>query len=145
LAVQPGGADDVAAVREGLQDGLFAGELGAAVGAARGGGGVLGVRRGGVAGEDVVGGDVEQDGAGTGAGVGEVGRAVAVDRERLGLAGLGVVHGGPGRAVDDHGGPVALERAPYGVGVREVQRLPVEGGDLLTRRRQPGQYVPAEH
>src|SRR3954449_6869970 len=81
-AVEPGGADDVTALDP--EHGLLAGQLGAAVGAAGRGGGGLRVRLLGVPGEDVVRGDVQQDGAGAGAGGGQVGRAVAVARERLG-------------------------------------------------------------
>lgn len=144
-AVEPGGADDGARVRERGEHGPFAGELGAAVGGAGGGRGVLGVGGARGAGEDVVGGDVDQPGAVPGAGAGQVGGAVAVDPQGAELVVLGGVHGRVGGAVDDQIGAVGGDRVLDRVGAGDVQGGAVEAGDVLAA---PGQFrdgVPAEH
>ncbi len=63
------------------------------------GGGVLGIWRRGGAGEDVVGGDLQQPGAGGRAGAGEPGDRVAIDRGGPVFGGLGPVDVGPRRGV----------------------------------------------
>ncbi len=72
LAVEPGGADDAPGLRQQLPHGLLADQLAAPIGVQRVGGGVLGVGGGAVAVQHVVGGDVQQPGAGGSAGGGQV-------------------------------------------------------------------------
>src|SRR5690606_25793530 len=141
--VQPGGAHHGARVGQFLQHGPLAGQFGAAVGGARAGGVVLGVGGGaGVAGEDVVGGDVDQAGAVGGAGAGELPRAGAGG---AGGGGAGGVDGGVGRAVDDEGGAVDGQGPVDGVGGGDVEGGPVEAGDLLAAPGEGVDDVPAEH
>ncbi len=145
LPVQPGGPHHVAGVGQRLQDRPLARQLGPAVRGARSGGGVLGVGSAGVAREDVVRGDLHQRGTQRRARRGQVRRAVAVVPQRLRLVGLGVVHGGPGGAVDHDRGTARLQRRRHGGGVGDVQVRPAQAGGLLAPAGQQGGQVPAEH
>ena len=132
-AEDPGGADDrVRRGRGGLHREL-ARELRAPVGADRAGGRVLGVRLGRVAGEDVVGGDVDDVRAGLGGRGGQVPGAVAVDPRGGGFVGLGAVDVGVGRAVDHRVGLGVAHGGADGVGVRDVEVGAREGDDVVSR------------
>ncbi len=143
LPVQPGGPHDVAVLRKQLGDGLFADQLGAPVGVDRTGLGVLAVRLRGVAGQYVVGGDVQQARAGVGAGRREDAYAGAVDGGGGFLGGLGAVHVGPGRAVDDDRG--TLDGGPDGCRVGDVEVGAAQARGFDAGVLQDGQDVLAEH
>src|SRR6202035_6132270 len=83
-----------------------------------------------LAGEHVVGGDVDEPGAGATAGPRYVLRAACVDRVGRGRVALGAVDVGVGGAVDDH---VATADVPFGRG---------GVGDVPLRRRQRQDVAP---
>ncbi len=143
LAVQPCAADDVAVLRQHLGHGLLADQLGAPVGVDRAGRGVLGVRLRGVAGQHVVGGDVEQARTGGGAGLREDAYGCAVDGRCGFLGGLGAVHVRPGGAVDDHRDVLDGGADRGRVGDVEVRAPEADGLDAGVLER--GQDVLAEH
>ena len=129
-AVHPARADDVVLV-ERLADGVFAGQLGAAVG-------VDGVRRvvfvvgsALLAVEHFVRADVEHRGAGFAAGFGDVARALAVHEHRafgVAFAAGGV---GPGGAVDDDVRAGRGDGGAHGAGVGDVEVGVAERGDFV--------------
>ena len=141
-AVQPRGAHHPAARAQGGH-GPLAGGLGASVGRPRRELGGLGVRRRGVPGEDVVGGDLHQLGADLGARPGQVRGAGGVDRERLRLARLGVVHSGPRGGVDDD--VLAAHGRPAGLEVGDIQRRAGSRRDLVPGAGEDGGEVLPEH
>ena len=102
--VQPGGPHHVAGLGEQPEHGLLPGQLGAPVGGARRGAVILRVGSKAIPAEHVVGGHVHQPGAAGRARGGDVLRPPPVDQEGLVLAGLGIIDGGPGCAVDDDSG-----------------------------------------
>jgi hypothetical protein len=144
-AVQPGGADHVAGLWQRGPHGELACQLGAAVGAARGGAGALGVRGGRLTVEHVIGRGVDEHRARVRAGGGQAGSAAGVDGEGLVLVRLGGVDGGPGGAVDDHVRLRVADRRGHGRGVGYVQVGPGEGGEVLAPGRQQVDHVAAEH
>ena len=105
--------------------------------------GVLGVRRGGGAVEDVVGGDVHQPGPLGGAGGREQLRAEPVDAGRLGLVLLGAVDVGPGGGVDDD--VVTGDRRRDRGGVGDVEVGARDRGHLGAAGGQDVDHVAAEH
>ena len=112
--VQPGGPHHVAGLGQEPEHGLLPGQLGAPVGGARRGAVILRVGSKAIPAEHVVGGHVHQPGAAGRARGGDVLRAPPVDQEGLVLAGLGIVDGGPGCAVDDDSGTDAQDEGADG-------------------------------
>jgi len=90
-AEHPGGAQDRVA-RAGRDHRLLAGKLGPAIGAARAGRIILAIEARPVAGEDIVGGDMNDWDAGIPRGAGQQAGRGAVDLERQRLLVLGLVH-----------------------------------------------------
>jgi hypothetical protein len=113
---------------------VFAGELGAAVGAAGCGVVVLAVGPVEVAAEDVVGGDMNEPRVLVGCCFGEVPGGYGVDGVGGVLVGLGGVDGGVGGAVDDDVGLRVGDGAAYGVGVCDVEVIAADGGDVFAGR-----------
>ncbi len=133
-AVEPGGAQDPGPVGQLGAHGPLAGGLGPAVGAAGRDRGVLGVGLGRVAGEDVVGGDLQQPRPGRRAGAGQGRGADGVDGERRRLVGLGAVDVGEGRAVDDD--VDVGDRRGNLIGVGDVELRQVEAATCRRGRRE---------
>ena len=63
---------------------------------------------------------------------GQIGRTAGVDGQRLFLGRLGIVNGGPGRAVDDHIRPAAGDRIGDSGAVGDVQAGPAHPGHRLS-------------
>ncbi len=143
--VEPGGADHVARQAGLLQHGPFPGQLGAAVRGARGRQAVLRIRLAAPPVEHVVRGDLDERGPPRRTAGGQPGHGLAVDPERGVLAGLSVVHRGPGRAVDDHRGLPAGQRLPDGTGVGDVEIAAGQPGHGLAPVFQHGHQIPAQH
>ena len=143
--VQPRRPDDKARFRQAVEHGPLASQLGASVGGARRRDVILRIGSAGVSCEDVVGRDLHQAGARCRAARGQVSRTAGVDGQRLFFGRLGIVHGGPGRAVDDHIRPAAGDGIGDGGGVGHVQAGPVHPGDRLAAVGQDGNHVAAEH
>ena len=116
-AEQPGGADDEVALVGGAGR-LLPGQLAAPVCRERRGLVGFDVGRALAAVEDIVAADVDDRGADQGGGRGDVARPLAVDPRRLLLGLLGAVDVGPGGAIDDDVGTLALDlgadRRPVG-------------------------------
>ena len=144
-AVEPRRPDHIGRAGQRGEHGPLAGQLGTPVGGARRGHVVLGIGMAGVPGEDVVGGELYQPGAGSRARRGQVRRAAAVDDKRLLLCCLGIVDRCPGRAVDHHVGPGAPDRVGDGGGVGHVKFCAVQPGHGLAAGGQRGHQVGAEH
>ena len=143
-AVQPCRAAD--RVRgAGLRDGSLAGELGAPVGGPRRPRVGLDVRARRVAGEDVVGGDVDQEGSGRRARRGHVARRGAVDQRGEVLGGLGAVDVGVGRAVDDRVGTLRRESLADRLRVGQVEVVDVRSDRLVAALARHRDDAMAEH
>ena len=121
-------------------DGLRAGAVGLDV-RARASGGIQ--RR--VAGEDVVGGDVHERGAGGGGGAREIAGAVGVDAAREPGLLLRAVDVGPGGAVDGGVGLQALECGAHCAGVGDIELGVREAGERVRRARAGAHDVSTEH
>ena len=136
-AEQPGGADDRVRAGAARGDGALAGELRAPVGRARAGRVGLARRARRVAVEDVVGRDVDDGAPARPRRRRDVAGAVAVDRGRRRLLGLGAVDVGPGRAVDDRVGARVADRGADGLRVGDVEVGAGERDDVVrgARRR----------
>ena len=114
--------------------GALAGQLAAPVGAQRARGGVRQVGVAGVPGEYEVGGHVNQRGAGTGAGRGEVARSVGVDGQGQRLFFLGPVYRGIGSGIQHHIGTLLGKYAAHRLGVGNVQPAVIQRHDTQPRR-----------
>ena len=99
--IKPRGADDVRARRQLGEHCFLAGQLGAPVGRARIARSRLGIRRGGITGEYVVGGDLHEPGIRHHALGSEHARAFCIHAQREFFLGLGIIDSRPGSAVDD--------------------------------------------
>ena len=122
VAVQPGRADDEVAVAE-LLHVLLAHELGGAVGADGAGKGGLILCDAAVlaAGEDVVGGDMDQAGTGLGGSLCQVAGAEGVCLEGRVVVHLAAVHVGVGSAVDDDIRALTADEVIHHLVVGDVQ------------------------
>ena len=143
--VQPGGPHHIPGLGKEPEDGLLPGQFGAPVGGARRGVVILRVGSNAIPAEHVVGGHVHQPGAAGRARGGDVLRASPVDQEGLVLASLGIIDGGPGRAVHDDGGPGAQDEGADGRGVCYVEVRAPQAGHVLAPAVQDTDKVPAEH
>jgi len=99
VAVEPGGANDE--IRFHASSVLLAAQLGTAIGTHGPDRVLLRVGTIAIAGEDIVGGDLDEPGADPVAGRCQVAHRGAVDRQRQPLVGFAVVDRGEGGAVDD--------------------------------------------
>ncbi len=143
--VQPGGAQHVTPQPRLAQHGLLTSQLGPAVRGPRRGPAVFRVRLAGLAVEDVVGGQLDQRGAGRGALRGQARHCLPVDPERRGLVGLGGIDRGPRRAVDHHvRGPAVQGRLDL-AGIGDVEVGAAQPGDRRTAPVEDGDEIPAEH
>ena len=122
VAVQPGRADDEVAVAELLHI-LLAHELGGAVGADGPGLGglVLGDAAVLPAGEHIVGGDMDQTGAGLFGGLCQIAGADGVGLEGCVMVDLAAVHVGEGGAVDDDVRALAADEVIHHLVVGDIQ------------------------
>ena len=143
--VQPGRPDYVARPGQAAEHRALGRQLGPPVGGPRRWDVVLSVGPLGGPGEDVVGRRLHQAGLHGRAGGGQIGCAAAVHHQRLLLMCLGVVHGGPGRAVNDHIRAQGGQDVGDGSGVGHVKAGPVQGGHALPAAAQHGDQVTAEH
>ena len=130
VAVEPRGAHNEVAVAE-LLDVLLAHELGGAVGADGAGDGGLILRDAAVlaAGENVVGGDMDQTGPGLGGSLREVAGAEGVGLEGSVVVHLAAVHIGVGGAVDDDIRALAADEVVHHLVVGDVQFRQVHRDD----------------
>src|SRR4029077_285729 len=143
-AEEAGGADDEVPLVGGRRR-LLPGQLGARVGGERRGLVGLHIRRALLAVEDVVGGHVEHRGPDLTRGGGGVARPGAVDREGLVLGLLGTVDVGPGGAVDDQVGPLAVDLPAHRVGIADVHPGPIEADHVMPGVGRGNDEVAAQH
>ena len=130
-AEQPRGADDRVRPRRGLGHRQLARELATTVFRSRSRGVGFEVGRALLAREHVVGGDVDDPGAGVGGGPRDGSRTGAVDGERLSAPRLRAIDVGPRRAVEDGVRPRFAHRGLDGLGIADVELGVPERGQLV--------------
>jgi hypothetical protein len=121
--------------------GVLARQLGAAVGGAGTRGVALGVRLGGGAVEDIVGGHVDEKRSGGG----EISGAVAIDARRGLFLGLRAVDVGPPGAVHDRVGAGVGDGGADGVGVGDVELGAGERDHVVARALRGGDDGATQH